>query len=118
MFAATRRLAIFGVLAMAGLAVPLAPPAGAGLKAQSLPPYIISLDPATGLPGTHVTIGGMNFTGVSRVVFSEGRAANFKVNSDTEILTTVPQGTISGPISVETPVGTAKSQMPFEVPIE
>jgi hypothetical protein len=118
MSAGKRRLAIFGVLAMAGLVIPMAPPAGAGLKAQSLPPYISSLDPATGTPGTNVTIGGMNFTGVSRVVFSEGRAANFKVNSDTEILATVPQGTISGPISVETPVGTAKSQMPFEVPIQ
>lgn len=118
MSAGTRWLAIIGILAMAGLAAPLASPSGAGLKAQSLPPYIMSLDPASGLPGTHVTIGGMNFTGVSRVIFNEGRSANFKVNSDTEILATVPQGTISGPISVETPAGTAKSQMPFEVPID
>ena len=112
---------LFGVLACAGLLAGLDASPGAaappGLRVQTLPPYITSLDPDKGGVGTVVSIGGMNFTGATRVVFNEGHSANFKVVSDTEIKTTVPLGTISGPVSVETPTGTAKSQVTFEVPI-
>jgi hypothetical protein len=115
------RIAIPGFLVcgglLAGLAHALRAEGGPGLRAQALPPYIETLDPDHGLVGSKVVITGLNFTGATRVLFSEGRPANFQVQSDTEVWAAVPPGAISGPVSVETPAGTARSQVPFSIPI-
>jgi len=87
------------------------------LMAQVLPAYIEALAPDTGPAGTKVTITGINFTGATRVIFNEGRPANFQLADDTQILASVPEGAISGPVSVETPAGIARSQSPFKIPI-
>ena len=114
--------AIPEVLVCGGLMASLAsaPRAGGhpGMRVQALPPYIEALNPDNGAVGTKVIITGLNLTGASRVIFNEGRSANFQVQSDTEIWASVPPGAISGPVSVETPAGTAHSQVPFKIPIQ
>jgi hypothetical protein len=87
------------------------------MRVQALQPSIEALTPDSGPVGTKVVITGLNFTGASRVIFSEGRSANFQLQSDTEVWASVPPAAISGPVSVETPAGTARSQVPFRIPI-
>lgn len=117
----TLRLAILELLVCCGLLAGLASSLGAqshpGMRVQALPPYIETLTPDNGPVGTKVVITGLNFTGATRVAFSEGHSANFQIQSDTEVWAVVPVGAISGPVSVETPAGTARSQVPFRIPI-
>lgn len=80
-----------------------------------IPPTISSFTPDTGTPGTIVTITGTTFTGATSVKFS-GVAATFTVDSATQITATVPDGAITGRISVTTPGGTATSSTNFKVP--
>lgn len=76
-------------------------------------PTIASFAPASGPVFTSVVITGTTLAGASAVTFG-GNAANFVVNSPTQITATVPP-TISGPITVTTPSGTATSATPFTV---
>ena len=64
---------------------------------------VTNISPASGTAGTSVTITGANFTGVTRVAFANNVAANFTVNSDTQITTTVPSGAVTGPITISRP---------------
>jgi hypothetical protein len=84
--------------------VPLSGPAG---------PSITAVSPASGPWGTSVMISGRHFTGASAVQFNH-TTASFVVSSDAQILTTVPQGATTGPITVTTPFGRAASA-PFTV---
>ncbi|MEY2466597.1 MAG: large repetitive protein [Verrucomicrobiota bacterium] len=77
-----------------------------------LPPAITSFTPTNSAPGTRVTITGSNFTNASSVTFN-GVAASFNVTNNTTIGATVPNGVITGPISVTTPGGTATSSGNF-----
>jgi hypothetical protein len=77
-------------------------------------PTITGFTPASGLAGTNVTITGTNFITPSAVLFN-GVGASFTVNSTTEIVATVPNGSTSGPITVNTPAGSAVSSSPFTV---
>jgi hypothetical protein len=79
------------------------------------PPRITSFTPTTGLFGTVVDIRGSNFTGAIWVQFNS-RYAEFTLDSDSEIHTTVPDGTTTGPISVTTSSGTGSSTSSFTVP--
>ena len=56
------------------------------------PPVISSFTPATGGPGTLVTIQGSNFLNVSAVSFGGVPAASFTVNSSTQITAVVGAG--------------------------
>lgn len=75
-------------------------------------PAVTSLSPSSGpeAGGTTVTITGKNFTGALAVNFGPS-AAEFVVNSDTEIVATSPAGTggvsvaVQGPVSQSTQVG-------------
>jgi hypothetical protein len=64
--------------------------------------------------GKGVTIKGFGFTGATEVTFS-GVAANFRVLSDTKIKARVPNGALSGPVTVSTPEGTITSPRDFKV---
>jgi uncharacterized repeat protein (TIGR03803 family) len=64
--------------------------------------------------GALVQIQGTNLTGTTSVSFN-GKAAEFTVNSPTEISTNVPGGATSGEIEVTTPRGTLLSKVPFRV---
>src|SRR5207249_507939 len=95
--------------------------AGTATSASSFtvtpPPTISSFSPSSGPVGTSVTISGSNFSGPTTVTFSNGTAASFTVNSDTQITTTVPTGASCGLISVSTPAGTATSASSFTVTV-
>lgn len=80
-----------------------------------IPPRISSFTPTSGLPGTSVTITGVNFTGATEVTFN-GSAATFTVDSATQITATVPAAATSGPIAVITSAGGGLSQTSFGVP--
>ena len=70
--------------------------------------------PQTGMVGETVTLTGLGFTGASAVTFN-GKAAQFKVVSDTSITCTVPAGATAGTITVTTPNGTMTSKIMFQV---
>ena len=77
-------------------------------------PTITSFSPGSGRVGTKVTIIGTSFTGVTAVAFN-GTAATYAVGSDSQITANVPAGATTGPITVTTPGGTAKSSKNFKV---
>jgi hypothetical protein len=68
------------------------------------PPVITGFSPPSGPVGTSVTLTGTGFTQTTSVKFN-GVAAGYIVNSDIEIVTTVPPGATTGFICVETSVG-------------
>ncbi len=71
-------------------------------------PIITSFSPAAGLAGTEVVIDGANFFGATNVSFN-GVSAAFSVTAASQILTTVPEAALSGPISVKGPGGAGVS---------
>jgi hypothetical protein len=85
-----------------------------GCSSVQAAPTISGFSPASGSPGTSVTVNGTGFTGASSVTFN-GAAAAFTVVSDTQITATVPPGATSGPIAVTTSAGSASSSTSFTV---
>lgn len=91
------------------------------------PPTISSFTPTSGWPpmpswavstGTRVTIRGNNFDSravANNTVRFSGRFAPIVSVSSTEIIATVPPGATTGPISVQTPFGTATSASNFRI---
>lgn len=75
---------------------------------------INSFTPTQGQPGTQVTISGSGFTGASGVTFN-GQAAAFFAQDDQTIITQVPVGASTGPISVTVGGNTATSTGIFTV---
>jgi uncharacterized protein (TIGR03437 family) len=63
-------------------------------------PTVTNITPTSGPVGTNVTITGTNFTDVTGVKFGGNVTAAYTVNSDTQITTTVPNGAITGPITI------------------
>jgi isoquinoline 1-oxidoreductase beta subunit len=86
---------------------------GGGGDPVSPTPTITSFTPSSGRVGTTVTISGTNFTGVSKVAFGRTNSSRFTVVSATEIRVDVPRRARSGPISVTTAAGTARSGSDF-----
>jgi uncharacterized repeat protein (TIGR03803 family) len=78
-------------------------------------PTITSVAPTSGAVSTAVTITGNNLTGATKVLFGGGKAATFSVTSDTQIMTSVPTGAVTGKIKVTTAGGTATSAATFTV---
>jgi len=64
---------------------------------------VTNLNPTSGTVGSTVTITGASFTGVTAVKLANNVTAQFTVNSDTQITTTVPNGAITGPITISKP---------------
>src|SRR5229473_338865 len=77
-------------------------------------PVITGFTPTIGSVGTTVAITGSSFSD-NKVVFNETLAA-LSSASATQIITHVPAGATSGPISVTTPAGKAVSTTDFFVP--
>jgi large repetitive protein len=81
-------------------------------------PTISSFTPTVGFVRKTVTIAGTGFTDATNVDFagqSGTVTASFSVVSDAQISTRVPDGAVTGPISVTTPGGTASSSTSFRV---
>ena len=72
-------------------------------------PTVTSLSSTSAAVGTGITITGTNLGTTSSVVFATGKTAKFIVLSATQVLTSVPTGTVTGQITVTTAGGTAKS---------
>ena len=72
---------------------------------SSIAPTIAGFTPASAPVGASVTITGNNFDPTpanNTVVFSNGVAATVTSSTSTQIVTTVPQGAVTGPITVTT----------------
>ena len=70
--------------------------------------------PTSGNVEAKVFILGTDLSGTTAVDFN-GTPARFTVVSPTEIKTTVPSGATAGTVTVRTPKGTLKSNVPFRV---
>ncbi len=71
-------------------------------------PRISSLSAAAGVPGTEITITGVNFYYITAVRFNGVNAAAFTVNSATSIVATVPEDSGDGPLDVISIFGHAR----------
>lgn len=86
----------------------------AALAATTAMPAVSSFSPASGPPGTSVTLIGSGFTGATGVAFNGAEAA-FRVYSDTQIMAIVPPAATTGRITVTTPGGAGTSLRIFTV---
>jgi hypothetical protein len=75
-------------------------------------PVISGFTPTHGLPGTAVTLNGVNFFGTTAVQF-DGLAAQITSMNNTQLVATVPSGAQSGPITVVAPAARNTSAQPF-----
>ncbi len=78
-------------------------------------PAISSFSPASGLPGTVVTVTGTNFTGATAFALNGAAVTGFTVVNATQLTFTVPAVATSGTIAVTTPTGTGTSAASFTV---
>ncbi len=78
-------------------------------------PMISGFTPSSGPVGTEVGIAGQNLTGALSVRFQGTEAYTFLVQSPSQILTVVPPGATTGPVSVTTSGGVATSVESFSV---
>jgi len=63
-------------------------------------PVISAFTPPIGIPGSAITISGNNFNGATSVFFNGTAATAFTVNSNTEIVATVPAGATTGKVMI------------------
>ena len=82
---------------------------------KASPPTLTGFSPTRGPAGAKVTLTGTHLLGATAVKFNGVPAARFEVLSETGIEAVVPLRATSGPISVETPGGTAVSAESFTV---
>jgi uncharacterized protein (TIGR03437 family) len=75
---------------------------------------ITKFSPVSGAPGAKVTVTGIGFTGATSVTFN-GVKAKISSDTSTQIVVKVPSTATTGPITVQTPKGTASSTTNFTV---
>jgi virginiamycin B lyase len=85
-----------------------------GRITSAVTPQISAVTPTNGPVGTSVTITGLNLGGATAVTFN-GTPATIASSNNTTIVTHVPSGATSGPISVTTTEGTATGGGLFKV---
>lgn len=78
-------------------------------------PVIETLGSSHGVPGSVLVITGTGFTGATSVRFGTYATSIFELDGDTQITVTVPEGALSGPITVVNPVGSSSSTSAFTV---
>jgi hypothetical protein len=71
-----------------------------GCLPSSTCPTINNFTPGNAPPFATVTINGMDFTGVTEVMFSNNGSAFFDIVNDTQITAIVPIGAVTGPITI------------------
>ena len=76
-------------------------------------PIITVFAPTHGLPGTNVTITGLNLLGATMVKFNNVLASSGPATNNTSIQAVVPTNAQTGPITVTTPAGTTMSTNSF-----
>ena len=75
-------------------------------------PVITSFSPPYGIPGTKISLSGLNFLDATNVTFN-GVSSTPTVLSSTQIEVFVPQAATSGPLKVFTPKGSGSSAQEF-----
>jgi hypothetical protein len=85
-----------------------------GRITTSVTPAISGFTPTSGAAGTSVTITGQNLSSATKVAFG-GIPAAIVSGTATQIVTAVPVGAATGPITVTTAAGTATSATSFTV---
>jgi hypothetical protein len=100
-------------VAIIGTITSLSPTATFSVRSTGAP-RVNSVSPMQGGPGTQVTITGANFVGVNSVTFG-GVSASFESESAGEIVATVPDGAVNGPVAVTSVAGTGTSDETFTV---
>jgi hypothetical protein len=113
------KFTVFLTIACAGL-MTSAPLAGMDLLGSedigpAFKPAITAMTPTAGPVGTQVTIEGTNLSRVTSVMFSPNLKAKAKWVNDNKIQVTVPDGAQSGPVMLETHVGTISTSLTFDV---
>ena len=88
---------------------------GGQASSTALVPNITSLNPASAVAGTSVTITGTSLIQATKVTFGGVAATSFTVNSDTQITAIVPTGAKTGKIAVTTKGGASSSAASFTV---
>jgi len=91
---------------------------GSALKSNKVfrvTPQITSFTPASGPPGTVVTITGVSLSQMKTVTFGGVKATSFLVVNDSTVKATVPSGAVTGKIAITTAGGRATSTTPFTV---
>lgn len=78
-------------------------------------PIISSFSPTSGTLGTEVSVTGSNLSGTIAVTFNNIPAQSFTIISNTKITAVVADGVTSGPITVNSPAGSATSSTSFLV---
>jgi hypothetical protein len=78
-------------------------------------PAVTGFSPASGLPGTEVTLNGTGFIGITSVRFNGVAAANFTVDSDKQIRAIVPVGASSGQLKLTVAGGFSSSEDTFSI---
>jgi uncharacterized repeat protein (TIGR01451 family) len=79
-------------------------------------PFISDFSPVVGNAGTKVLIDGVHFTGATNATFNGTPGLNFAVQSDTLIRVDTPPGVSSGPLAVNSALGTWVTTSNFFVP--
>jgi hypothetical protein len=79
------------------------------------PPTVTSFTPTSGITGSTVTINGTGFVPGATVKFGTKASATVTFVSGTQIKATVPNGAVTGKISVSTSAGTGTSASNFTV---
>lgn len=87
------------------------------VRSSSTQPVIMDFTPNGGAVGSQVIIAGNGFSNTpgQSVVKFNGTVAEVITSSSTQIVTSVPAGATTGPISVATPAGTTSSDTPFVI---
>jgi uncharacterized repeat protein (TIGR03803 family) len=75
---------------------------------------LVEMLPTSSQVGQSVKILGQGLSGTTAVSFN-GISAGFTINSDTYITASVPAGTTTGYVTVETAGGTLRSNLPFQI---
>lgn len=81
--------------------------------ATTAAPFITGFSPSNGVPGTTVTINGINFTNISSVKFNGVAASYTPPTSTTALYATVPITATSGLVTVTSSSGTGTSSSLF-----
>lgn len=79
-------------------------------------PFILGFTPTSGPRGMSLVITGINFTLANSVRFNGTLAPTAAVTADSQIQVEVPNGALTGPISVTAPAGTGTSSAIFYAP--
>jgi uncharacterized repeat protein (TIGR01451 family) len=79
------------------------------------PPTLTGFSPASGRPGTNITLTGTSFIGATAVYFNGTASTNFTVVNNTTIHASVPPGATTGTIRVTTPLYSCFSGTSFSI---